>query len=257
MDPVRWEPVSGGISAFMATTMDIGGCLTGMVTEPIKAYGEERRRQDRADTVEQLSESQQPAESSASIHTVTSTKSRGKQPSVGGKAALAGAKSLGWLAPKALKGLTVDIPLAMAEGFKSAPKLYGDEMRDHGKVTGAGSGFVVGGKTFAYGLYDGIAGLGVQPYKEYKKSGAVGIATGLGKGLAGLVTKPGAAMVGAWAYPTAGIAQSLRSAVYNKSRKLIELQRAAEGQWQAEQQQWTGSQVIALMEKFNDLGSKK
>ncbi|KAG9660682.1 sterol glucosyltransferase, partial [Aureobasidium melanogenum] len=257
IDPIRWEPLSGGISAFVGTTVDIGSCLTGMVTEPIKAYGEERRRQDRVDTVERLVESQQPTESSASIHTVTSTKSRDKQLSAGSKAALAGAKSIGWLGPKAIKGAFVDIPLAMAEGFRKAPKLYGDEIRDHGKVTGAASGFAVGGKTFAYGLFDGIAGLGVQPYKDYKKSGAVGIATGLGKGLAGLVTKPGAAMVGAWSYPTAGIAKTIRSAVYNKSRKLVELQRAAEGHWLAEQQQWTGSQVIALMEKFSELGSKK
>lgn len=200
---------------------------------------------------------QQAGESSTSVYTATSTKSRDKEPSAGSKAALAGAKSLGWLAPKALKGAMLDIPLAMAEGFRTAPKLYGDKVRDHGKVTGAGSGFAVGGKTFAYELFDGIAGLGVQPYKEYKKSGAVGIATGMGKGLAGLVTKPGHAIVGAWAYPTAGIAKSIRSAVYDKSRKLVEQQRAAEGQWLAEHQQWTGSQVIALMEKFNDLGSKK
>ncbi|KAH0269446.1 sterol glucosyltransferase, partial [Aureobasidium melanogenum] len=257
IDPIRWEPLSGGISASVGTTVDIGRCLTGMVTEPIKAYSKERRRQDRVDSTERFEESQQPAESSSSIHTVTSTKSRGKQPSAGGKAALAGAKSLGWLAPKAIKGATVDIPLALAEGFRILPKLYGDEVRDHGRVTGAASGFAVGGKTFAYGLFDGIAGLGVQPYNEYKKSGAVGIATGLGKGLAGLVTKPGAAMVGAWAYPAAGIAHSVRSAVYNKARKLVEVQRAAEGQWLAEQQQWTGSQKIALMEKFNELGSKK
>lgn len=62
-------------------------------------------------------------------------------------------------------------------------------------------------------------------------------------------------MVGAWA--TAGIAKIIRSAVYKKSRELVEVQRAAEGQWLAEQQQWIGSQKIALMEKFNDLGSKK
>ncbi|KAG9566290.1 sterol glucosyltransferase, partial [Aureobasidium melanogenum] len=257
IDPVRWEPVSGGLSAVMATTVDLGGCLTGMVTEPIKAYSEERRQQDKANAAEVIVESEQPEGSAASIHTATSTKSRDKQSSAGGKAALASVKSVGWFAPKALKGIALDIPLAMAEGFKTMPRFYGDEVRDHGKVTGAGSGFAVGGKTFAYGLYDGISGLGVQPYKDYKKSGALGIATGLGKGLAGLVTKPGAALFGAWAYPTAGLAKSLRSAVYNKSRKLVELQRAAEGQWLAEKQQWTGSQKIALMEKFNDLGSKK
>ncbi|KAG9703506.1 sterol glucosyltransferase, partial [Aureobasidium melanogenum] len=176
IDPVRWEPVGGGLSAVMATTVDLGGCLTGMVTEPIKAYSEERRRQDKVNAAEALVESEQPEGSGASIHTTTSTKSRDKQSSAGGKAALASVKSVGWFAPKALKGIALDIPLAMAEGFKTMPRFYGDKVRDHGKVTGAGSGFAVGGKTFAYGLYDGISGLGVQPYKDYKKSGAVGIA---------------------------------------------------------------------------------
>ncbi|KAI4729882.1 UDP-Glycosyltransferase/glycogen phosphorylase [Aureobasidium sp. EXF-10728] len=263
IEPVRWDAVSGGASASIKTIMDITGCVTGMVTDPIKVYREEKQRQDRASAADAISESQQPAEtnslaaSSASIHTIASTRSRDKQPSAGSKAALASAKSIGWLAPKAVKGMMVDIPLAMAEGFHTAPRFYGDEVRDHGKVTGVGSGFAVAGKTFAYGLYDGIAGLGVQPYKDYKKSGGVGIATGLGKGLAGLVTKPGAAMVGVLAYPAAGIAKSVRAAVYNKSRKMVDLQRIAEGEWVAGHQQWCGSEVVALMEKFNALGSKK
>ncbi|KAI4717975.1 UDP-Glycosyltransferase/glycogen phosphorylase [Aureobasidium sp. EXF-10727] len=263
IEPVRWDAVSGGASASIKTIMDITGCVTGMITDPIKVYREEKQRQDRASAADAEFESQQPAEtnslapSSASIHTTASTRSRDKQPSAGSKAALAGAKSIGWLAPKVVKGMVVDIPLAMAEGFHTAPRFYGDEVRDHGKVTGVGSGFAVAGKTFAYGLYDGIAGLGVQPYKDYKKSGGVGIATGLGKGLAGLVTKPGAAMVGVLAYPAAGIAKSVRAAVYNKSRKMVDLQRIAEGEWVAGHQQWCGSEVVALMEKFNALGSKK
>ncbi|CAD0082687.1 unnamed protein product [Aureobasidium vineae] len=263
IEPVRWDAVSGGASASIKTIMDITGCVTGMVTDPIKVYREEKQREDRAIAVDAMVDSQQLAEtnshrdSSASIHTTASTKARDKQPSAGSKAALAGVKSIGWLGPKAIKGMMVDIPLAMAEGFHTAPRFYGDEVRDHGKVTGAGSGFAVASKTFAYGLYDGISGLGMQPYKDYKKSGGVGIATGLGKGLAGLVTKPGAAMVGVLAYPAAGIAKSVRAAVYNKSRKLVKLQRIAEGEWLAEHHQWTGSQVVALMEKFNALGSKK
>lgn len=147
------------------------------------------------------------------------------------------------------------MPLALAEGLQKTPKYYGDDVRDNGKVTGAGSGFAVGGKSLAWGLMDGISGLAVQPYKEYKKSGAVGLATGFGKGLAGIVTKPAAGALGAFAYPVAGIAKSVRSAVNSQSRKLIDAQRAAEGQWLVEHQQWTGSEIVALMERFKALGS--
>jgi hypothetical protein len=262
IEPIRWDPVSGAGSALTATLVDITGCLTGMVTEPIRVYGEERRQQAQASASNTSIRSQQSEQvsnlrnSSASIHTVASTTSRDKRPSTGGKAAIASAKSLAWLAPKAIKGLTLDIPLALAEGFQKAPKYYGDEVRDHGKVTGAGSGLAVGGKSLAWGLMDGISGLGVQPYKEYKKSGSVGLATGFGKGLAGLVTKPAAGAIGAFAHPVAGIAKSVRSAIYSQSRKLIDSQRAAEGQWLVVNQPWTGSEVCALMEKFKALGSR-
>jgi hypothetical protein len=262
IEPIRWDPLSGASSALTATLVDVSGCLTGMVTEPIRVYGEEKRQQAQASASNASISSQQPERvdnlksSSASIRSVTSIKARDKRPSAGGKAAMASAKSLAWFAPKAIKGFTLDMPLALAEGLHKAPKYYGDEVRDHGKVTGTGSGFAVGGKSLAWGLVDGISGLGVQPYKEYKKSGAVGLATGFGKGLAGLATKPAAGAIGAFAHPVAGIAKSVRSAVYNQSRKLIESQRAAEGQWLVEHQQWTGSEVCALMEKFKALGSK-
>jgi hypothetical protein len=262
IEPVRWDPLSGTSSAVTATIVDLTSCLTGMVTEPIRVYGEERRQQAQASSSSTSVNSQHPENpeilrsSSASVRTVTSVNPRDKRPSAGGKAAIASAKSLAWLAPKALKGAALDIPLAFAEGLHKAPKYYGDNVRDHGKVTGAGSGLAVGGKSLAWGLMDGISGLGVLPYKDYKKSGAVGLATGFGKGLAGLVTKPAAGALGAFVHPVAGIAKSVRSAVYNQSRKLIDAQRVAEGQWLVEHQQWTGSEVCALMEKFKALDSK-
>jgi hypothetical protein len=261
IEPVRWDPLSGGTSALTGTLVDITGCLTGMVTEPIRVYGEERRQQAQNSASSaslisrQLEESDTPKSSSASMHTVNSMKSRDKRPSAGGKAAMASAKSLAWLAPKAIKGVTLDMPLALAEGLHKAPKYYGDDVRDNGKVTGAGSGFAVGGKSLAWGLMDGISGLGVQPYKEYKKSGTVGLATGFGKGLAGIITKPAAGALGAFAYPVAGIAKSVRSAVNSQTRKLIDAQRAAEGHWLVEHQQWTGSEIVALMERFKALGT--
>jgi hypothetical protein len=262
IEPVRWDPLSGTGSAVTATVVDLISCFTGIVTEPIRVYSEERRQKARKDQSSSSTESRQlervdtPKTSSASIRTVTSTMSHNKRPSAGGKAAIASVKSLAWLAPKALKGAALDIPLAFADGLHKAPKYYGGEVRDNGKVTGAGSGLAVGAKSLAWGLVDGISGLGVQPYKDYKKSGVIGLATGFGKGLAGLATKPAAGALGAFVHPVAGLAKSVRSVVYNQARKLIDAQRVAEGQWLVEHQQWTGSEVCALMEKFKALGSK-
>ncbi|KEQ93670.1 glycosyltransferase family 1 protein [Aureobasidium subglaciale EXF-2481] len=261
IEPTRWDPLSGGASAVLATSMDLTGCITGMVTQPIKVYGDEKRRQNRADAIGALVDGQRLdvpdlKSSGASIRTTTSTNSRRSERSAGGQAALAGVKSIVNFAPKALKGMTVDIPMAITEGLRTAPRHYGDNVRDNGKVTGVGSGFAVAGKTFAWGMIDGISGVVVQPYKEGKKSGASGVATGLGRGLAGLATKTGAGMFGMFAYPAAGIAKSVRSAVYSRTRKLVEAQRGAEGQWMAEHQKWSASEVAALMEKFDALGSQ-
>lgn len=44
------------------------------------------------------------------------------------------------------KGALVDVPLALAGGFKNTPQLYGETVRDHGTVTDWKSGGVVAAK---------------------------------------------------------------------------------------------------------------
>lgn len=41
-------------------------------------------------------------------------------------------------------------------------------------------------------MYDGISGLVTQPMNGAKKEGAAGLVKGIGKGIGGLVLKPGA-----------------------------------------------------------------
>lgn len=61
----------------------------------------------------------------------------------------ASAKSAGKIGQTATKGMLVDIPLAITEGLKSVPQLYGGNVCNHGPVTDAKSGMVVAGKPFA------------------------------------------------------------------------------------------------------------
>jgi hypothetical protein len=44
------------------------------------------------------------------------------------------------------KGMLVDMPLALAEGMKNVPRLYGEEVPDHGKVADWQSGGKVAAK---------------------------------------------------------------------------------------------------------------
>jgi len=87
----------------------------------------------------------------------------------------------------------MDFTLGIARGFHNAPKLYGDDtVRPHEKVTDFQSGLKAAGKEFGYGLYDGITGLVTQPLRGAEKEGAAGLVKGIGKGIGGLILKPGA-----------------------------------------------------------------
>ncbi|KAH8734160.1 hypothetical protein BGZ61DRAFT_566508 [Ilyonectria robusta] len=212
IETTRWDPLSGGASAVMATATDMAGSITGMATKPIEDLG---------------------GRASGDSGRPMSTKSE-QSGSLAGRMAGASAKSVGKIAPTALKGMVVDIPLAITEGLRSVPRHYGGGVRDHGPVTDAKSGMIVAGKTFAWGFIDGISDIVVQPYKGAKKDGALGAVKGLGKGAMSLATKSGAGMFGVFAYPSAGISKSLRTAVHSTTRKAIAHERHIEGVWMME-----------------------
>ncbi|KAJ6262040.1 Sterol 3-beta-glucosyltransferase [Drechslerella dactyloides] len=105
----------------------------------------------------------------------------------------------------------LDFSLAIAQGFRNAPLLYGDTtVRKQDKITSAGSGLKVAGKEFAYGLYDGFAGLVTQPIQGAKEEGQLGFWKGVGKGIGGLALKPSAALMGLPGYTFKGIYEEIR-----------------------------------------------
>lgn len=63
-----------------------------------------------------------------------------------GEAALASVKSIDNLALGAFKGGMVDVPLALAEGFRNAPRLWGETIKEQDEITGWKSGTAVAGK---------------------------------------------------------------------------------------------------------------
>lgn len=243
----------------MATAVELAGSITGMVTKPVEEYNDERRRRARglkltgsnsslakSDTNRGKDLHEQPAidygnpEFSGEDSMALTRESKEKQHHfLASKVATASLKSIGGFAPAAIKGLMVDFPLAITEGMKSVPGHYGGNVRDHGPVTGVKSGATVAGKTFVWGMLDGISDVVVQPYKGAKEEGAVGVAKGFGKGAMNLVTKTGAGMFGLVAYPGAGIAKSLRAATHRGTRKMIAQTRHDEGRWMVK----TGSAI--------------
>lgn len=246
MDVTRWDPVTGGASAVMATAVDMTDNITGMVTKPMDAYRHEQRRRERErkreltrpgasshDTLEVDGRSSPAGSHTSGRSGAASTDDSGmqKQRSMAGTVVGASAKSIGMIGPTAAKGMLVDFPLALTEGLKSVPEHFGTKIRHHGPVTDAKSGAAVAGKTFAWGFVDGLSDLVMEPIRGAKDEGALGAFKGMGKGAVSLAAKSGAGMFGLVAYPSAGIAKSLRTAVHSGTRKVLAQAKHAEGQW--------------------------
>ena len=87
----------------------------------------------------------------------------------------------------------VDITHNVARGFHNLPKMYGDEtVRPLEKVTDVQSGLQAAGKSFGFGLWDGVSGLVTQPMKGAQEGGFLGGLAGFGKGVGGVLFKPAA-----------------------------------------------------------------
>ena len=114
----RWDPITGASSAGARLASDITTNTAGIFLDPVKVY-------------------------------LDKDKNGGEGPSqlkLGGQAALASAKSIDHLAVGAFKGGMVDVPLAIAEGFRNAPKLWGQSVKEQEEITGWKSGAAVAGK---------------------------------------------------------------------------------------------------------------
>jgi hypothetical protein len=106
--------------------------------------------------------------------------------------ATASAKSFGNLIGHQTKGIFLDVPLAITDGLNAVSKLYGSEVSGRDKITNWKTGGLVAGKSFVFGLAEGMADLVVEPYKGGKKDGAAGVMKGIGKGSLGFIAKTGA-----------------------------------------------------------------
>ncbi|MCJ1251342.1 hypothetical protein MMC30_008574 [Trapelia coarctata] len=88
-----------------------------------------------------------------------------------------------------------EVTLAAARGFYHLPLLYGDQsVRKAERITGVVSGLQAVAKEITYSVSDGVGGLLTHPLDSARRDGAVRLAKGVGKGLAGAVLKPLAGM---------------------------------------------------------------
>lgn len=124
----------------------------------------------------------------------------------------------------------LDFTMGLAKGFHNAPKLYGDDtVRKSENVTDFKSGVRAATKEFGFGLYDGITGLVTQPVKGAAKEGPAGFVKGIGKGIGGIVLKPGAAFFGIPGHTMKGVYKEMQKLFGSSVQNYIIAARTAQG----------------------------
>lgn len=138
-------------------------------------------------------------------------------------------KGLGRIFKAAVKA-PMDLSLGFTKGFHNAPKLWGDDtVRPQEQVSDFKSGMKAVGKEFGFGWYDGVTGLFTQPWKGAQKEGTSGFFKGIGKGIGGFATKPGAALFGIPGYMMKGVHKEVQKLFRSNVQTYIVASRAAQG----------------------------
>ncbi|KAJ4050970.1 hypothetical protein NW756_003883 [Fusarium oxysporum] len=215
----RWDPLTAGASSVLGTMTDFTSALGGAFIDPFKDV--KRVRPD------------------------------GTRRSAGTATAVANGKALQGMTTAVVKGSLVDVPLALAEGLRNTPRLYGEKVQDHGPVTDWKSGGTVAAKNFGVGFYEGVTDIVTKPMKGAKEEGALGFFKGVGKGSLNMVAKPGSAMFGLLAYPAQGVYKSVKSMKTNKARELVAAGRVESlSDGQAGSMQPDAGQVVRRFQKL-------
>ncbi|ETN41570.1 uncharacterized protein HMPREF1541_03506 [Cyphellophora europaea CBS 101466] len=212
----RWDPATGVMAAMGETTTGMLNEVMGFWKRPVDLH--ERRL---AEAV--LAQQTRPTNERESKETARNSPAHVAQ--MVGSSLSSAPRFMGQM----LKGFVVDVPLAVTEGLRATPQLYGDKVEHLEPVNDWKSGSVVAGKHFVASSKSAACDLWDQPEKGYAEEGMQSIGKGLVKGLVGSLTKTGSAITGLVAYPGDGIAKSMHSLFHINIRNTIADAKRVEG----------------------------
>ncbi|GIZ46193.1 hypothetical protein CKM354_000932900 [Cercospora kikuchii] len=236
----RWDPTTGLLSSTIGVGMDMIGDAAGVVLEPAAEYRRGRSRS--ADPSGGgnggnggKAESASLASSTSSVQTTTARKKSSDQVAIAGSMALASGKSLGKIIPTFYRGAFVEIALAITEGFRNIPRIWGDTPASYGEVRDWKSGSLVAAKSVTLGMRDGVRDLAMMPVRSAKEEGWLGGVKGVAKGSGSLASKTLGGSLGLGAYPGQGIAKTIWASAHAGAGARVRDSRRAEGKYAAQQ----------------------
>ncbi|CAI6097607.1 unnamed protein product [Clonostachys chloroleuca] len=232
IDLRRWDPFTATVSSLMSTSTGVVTSAADIFIKPVQAFQKPKSLKGDGASTETASVTSasedifcRPAgtplppprsESDDHRHNPTVTALTGAAGGVGG------------VLKHFYKGMLADLPLAVAEGMRVAPRLYGGEVYEPGQVTDWKSGGIVAGKNFSHGIVEGIGGLVMEPVRGAKEGGAAGAAKGAGVGLLNLGTKMSSGLVGLVAFSSQGLIKSMHSVAHRSTGEAIKAARKEE-----------------------------
>ncbi|KAH7186145.1 UDP-glucose,sterol transferase [Fusarium flagelliforme] len=228
----RWDPVTALISSGLKMHTEMVTSAVDIVIKPAQVL-----MADKSDTKNPNSagtSSTQALEDSvygrpAGLILPEGNENRRNEKSGAGAAVAGSAGALGGFFKAFTKGIYLDMPHALEEGLRVAPRLYGGEVYDPGPVTDWKSGGIAAGKNFGHGIVEGVGGLIMSPVRGAKKEGAVGAAKGVGIGVLNLTTKVSSGALGLLTFTSQGAYKSARASMRRDTRRTIKQSRQAEG----------------------------
>lgn len=186
------EPVTATTSSLLTTGTGMVGSAIEIVAKPIQAYTRSKIVAPRTDTV--LVKHGQPSDTMiygrpAALFVPTNLSIKEEPRSTFLTALEGSAAGVGGFFKHFTKGMYLDMPLAMTEGLRNAPRLYGGEVYQPGPIDDWMSGGVAAGKNFCHGIVEGIGGLVTTPVRGAQSGGTAGLAKGVGVGCLNMGTK--------------------------------------------------------------------
>ncbi|KAH7082383.1 putative glucosyl/glucuronosyl transferase [Paraphoma chrysanthemicola] len=229
------DPISGPFTVACRVFTNVARGLTDVPSETWKAAQlpfAPSRHQSQASLAKVTSNGESSSmggRSTSPTSAASSPTNSSKDPDMMRRTAPHSSKGIGHLT-KTLIQSPMELSVSMTKGFHNVPKLWGDDtVRPQERVTDLKSGMKAAGREFGYGWYDGVTGLVTQPWQGARKDGAGGFFKGVGKGMAGLVTKSGAGCFSIIGYSMKGVHKEVQKQFGNNPHTYIITSRTAQG----------------------------
>jgi hypothetical protein len=251
IDLRRWDPVTATASTLAGTGLGMVTSAADIVVKPIQAFARTPKSDSHAhDGDAQHNRNPSPLSTNYKNSSAESMvygrpaafdlpPEKKKPTHQGGEdkhsraaaAVLGSASGVGNFFKHWTKGIYLDMPLAVSEGLRNLPSLYGGEVYDPGRVTDWKSGGAAAGKNFVHGLVEGFGGIVTEPVKGARKEGALGAAKGAGVGLLNMGTKVSSGVLGLVAFSGQGLYLSGRALMHTDTKKLVKEATRCEGEY--------------------------